>query len=73
MKSLPILTSDDTDAGTQLLVLGRPGAGCTSLLRVLSNQRESFDEVEGEVRFGNMDHKRARQYRQQITFNTEGP
>ncbi|KAG7289980.1 hypothetical protein NEMBOFW57_006359 [Staphylotrichum longicolle] len=54
-----------------LLVLGRPGAGCTSLLRVLSNQRESFDEVEGEVRFGSMDHKEARRYRQQITFNTE--
>ncbi|KAK4151109.1 ABC-2 type transporter-domain-containing protein [Chaetomidium leptoderma] len=57
--------------GEMLLVLGRPGAGCTSLLRVLSNQRESFDEVEGEVRFGNMDHTRARRYRQQITFNTE--
>jgi ABC-type multidrug transport system ATPase subunit len=56
----------------KLLVLGRPGAGCTSLLRVLSNQRESFDEVEGEVRFGSMDHKEAKRYRQQITFNTEG-
>ena len=39
---------------------------------MLSNQRGSFDEVEGEVRFGNMDHNRAKQYRQQITFNTEG-
>jgi hypothetical protein len=39
---------------------------------VLSNHRESFDEVEGEVRFGNMDHRQAKRYRQQITFNTEG-
>ncbi|EAQ84120.1 hypothetical protein CHGG_10524 [Chaetomium globosum CBS 148.51] len=55
----------------RLLVLGRPGAGCTSLLRVLSNDRKSFDEVEGEVWYGNMNCQRARQYRQQITFNTE--
>jgi hypothetical protein len=38
----------------------------------LSNHREFFDEVEGEVRFGNMDHRQAKRYRQQITFNTEG-
>ncbi|CAG8947101.1 unnamed protein product [Penicillium salamii] len=54
-----------------LLVLGRPGSGCTSLLRVLSNDRDSFDEVVGETHYGSMDHKTARQYRQQIMFNNE--
>ncbi|KAK4038643.1 ABC-2 type transporter-domain-containing protein [Parachaetomium inaequale] len=63
--------SGQVKPGEMLLVLGRPGAGCTSLLRVLSNQRESFDEVEGEVHFGNMDHRRARRFRQQVIFNTE--
>ncbi|KAH6845782.1 ABC-2 type transporter-domain-containing protein [Chaetomium sp. MPI-CAGE-AT-0009] len=63
--------SGQVKPGEMLLVLGRPGAGCTSLLRVLSNQRESFDEIQGEVRYGNMDCRRARQHRQQITFNTE--
>ena len=58
--------------GEMLLVLGRPGAGCTSLLRVLSNHRESFDEVHGDVSYGSMDHVQAQQYRQQITLNTEG-
>ncbi|CAK7222792.1 hypothetical protein SEUCBS140593_005023 [Sporothrix eucalyptigena] len=57
--------------GEMLLVLGRPGAGCTSLLRVLSNHRESFNHVEGEVFYGSMDHVAARRYRQQITLNTE--
>lgn len=54
-----------------MLVLGRPGSGCTSLLRVLSNDRDSFDEVLGETNYGSMDHKEARQYRQQIMFNNE--
>ncbi|CAG8076282.1 unnamed protein product [Penicillium salamii] len=54
-----------------LLVLGRPGSGCTSLLRVLSNDRDSFDEVTGETRFASMDHHEAKQYRQQIMFNNE--
>lgn len=52
-------------------MLGRPGSGCTSLLRVLSNDRGSFDEVEGETRYGSMDHIEARKYRQQIMFNNE--
>lgn len=53
-------------------MLGRPGSGCTSLLRVLSNDRDSFDEVAGETRFASMDHKEAKRYRQQIMFNNEG-
>ncbi|KAH6877437.1 pleiotropic drug resistance ABC transporter [Coprinopsis sp. MPI-PUGE-AT-0042] len=35
--------------GEMLLVLGRPGSGCTSLLKVLANQRNSFHAVEGDV------------------------
>ncbi|KAL4804144.1 ABC-2 type transporter-domain-containing protein [Aspergillus unguis] len=57
--------------GEMLLVLGRPGSGCTSFLRVLSNDRDSFDEVTGETWFGSMDHVAAKKYRQQIMFNTE--
>ncbi|MBE3048278.1 ATP-binding cassette domain-containing protein, partial [Candidatus Bathyarchaeota archaeon] len=54
-----------------MLVLGRPGAGCTSLLRVLSNQRDCFDEVDGETRYASMTHDEAKRYRQQIIFNAE--
>ena len=38
---------------------------------MLSNDRESFDEVVGETNYGSMDHKAARPYRQQIMFNNE--
>ena len=34
-----------------LLVLGRPGAGCSSLLRVVSNERSIFLDVSGDVRY----------------------
>ncbi|CRG90900.1 ABC multidrug transporter, putative [Talaromyces islandicus] len=57
--------------GEMMLVLGRPGSGCTSLLRVLSNDRDSFDEVVGETRYGSMGHKEAKIFRQQIMFNNE--
>ncbi|KAL3481319.1 ABC-2 type transporter-domain-containing protein [Aspergillus californicus] len=57
--------------GEMLLVLGRPGAGCSSLLKVLSNRRQGFTEVEGQVRYGSLDRKEALNYRGQIIMNTE--
>lgn len=57
--------------GEMLLVLGRPGSGCTTLLRMLSNARRGYKDIQGEVRFGSMDHKEAAQYRGQIAMNTE--
>ncbi|TVY42933.1 Brefeldin A resistance protein [Lachnellula subtilissima] len=57
--------------GEMLLVLGRPGAGCTSLLKVLANRREGFAEVTGDVHWGAMNPKDAAQYRGQIVMNTE--
>ncbi|KAF7959889.1 hypothetical protein EAE96_001492 [Botrytis aclada] len=38
--------------GETLLVLGRPGAGCSTLLSVLANQRAQFVDVEGSVQYG---------------------
>jgi ATP-binding cassette subfamily G (WHITE) protein 2 (SNQ2) len=35
--------------GEMLLVLGRPGAGCSSFLRVVSNIRKIFLNVDGDV------------------------
>lgn len=54
-----------------LLVLGRPGAGCTTLLKVLANRRRGYAEVTGDVRWGTLDPKQAEQFRGQITMNTE--
>ncbi|KAK5111516.1 hypothetical protein LTR85_011864 [Meristemomyces frigidus] len=57
--------------GEMLLVLGRPGAGCTTLLKMLSNRRLGYAEVSGDVNFGSMDATEAKQYRGQIVMNTE--
>ncbi|KAI0074337.1 hypothetical protein K474DRAFT_1648129 [Panus rudis PR-1116 ss-1] len=37
--------------GEMLLVLGRPGAGCSTFLKTLANHREEFYKVEGEVHY----------------------
>jgi len=57
--------------GEMLLVLGRPDAGCTSLLSMLSNNRLGYAEVVGEVSFGAMSSVGADDYRGQIIMNTE--
>ncbi|KAI9792877.1 MAG: hypothetical protein M1833_000989 [Piccolia ochrophora] len=57
--------------GEMMLVLGRPGSGCTTLLKMLSNRRQGYAEVDGAVSFGSMDPKTAKQYRGQIVMNTE--
>lgn len=57
--------------GEMLLVLGRPGAGCTSLLKILANRRLGYAQVTGEVRYGSMTADEAKSYRGQIVMNTE--
>jgi ABC-type multidrug transport system ATPase subunit len=57
--------------GEMLLVLGRPGSGCTTLLKMLSNRREGYHSVAGDVRFGNMTPQEAGKYNGQIVMNTE--
>ncbi|KAF8624325.1 hypothetical protein AX17_007154 [Amanita inopinata Kibby_2008] len=37
--------------GEMLLVLGRPGSGCTTLLKVLANQRDEYYGVEGDIHY----------------------
>lgn len=57
--------------GEMLLVLGRPGSGCTTLLNLLSNRRTGYRTVTGEVKFGNMTSKEAEPYKSQIVMNSE--
>lgn len=57
--------------GEMLLVLGRPGSGCTTLLKILSNRREGYHTIKGDVYFGNMTHDEAIKYQGQIVMNTE--
>jgi hypothetical protein len=56
-----------------LLVLGNPGAGCTSLLNILSNRRLGYAEVNGDVSFGSMSSDEAENYRGQIIMVLNRP
>ena len=57
--------------GEMLLVLGRPESGCTSLLKIISNQRDEFQSVRGDVYYGQAGWKEANDLRDQIVMNTE--
>lgn len=54
-----------------MLVLGRPGSGTTSLLKILSNTRGEFQGVFGDVFYGSAGAREAKQFRHQIVMNTE--
>ncbi|KAH6639094.1 multidrug resistance protein CDR2 [Boeremia exigua] len=54
-----------------LLVLGNPGAGCTTLLNILSNRRLGYAEISGNVSFGSMSSEEAKEYRGQVVLNAE--
>lgn len=55
--------------GEMLLVLGRPGAGCSSMLRALANQRGGFAKVEGSVHYGGIDASDiSKHYRGEVNY-----
>ncbi|KAL5392982.1 hypothetical protein PMIN06_006396 [Paraphaeosphaeria minitans] len=58
--------------GEMMLVLGRPGSGCSTLLKVLANQRESYASVEGDVSYGGISAKeQAKKFRGEVNYNAE--
>ncbi|KAM0424822.1 hypothetical protein ACHAPT_009878 [Fusarium lateritium] len=57
--------------GEMLLVLGRPGSGCTTLLNMIANKRRGYATVSGDVHYGSMTAEEAKNYRGQIVMNTE--
>ncbi|KAJ6171969.1 ABC multidrug transporter atrF [Penicillium chermesinum] len=57
--------------GEMLLVLGRPGSGCTTLLKMLANHRAGYKSIQGDIHYGSMDAQEAKQFRGEIVMNTE--
>ncbi|CAG8950647.1 hypothetical protein HYFRA_00002856 [Hymenoscyphus fraxineus] len=58
--------------GEMLLVLGRPGSGCSTFLKAISNKRDSFAGVNGEVSYGGIPAKEQREkYRGEVVYNEE--
>ena len=61
-----------TKPGEMVLVLGRPGSGCTTFLKVIANQRFGYTGVDGEVLYGSFDSKTfAGKYRGEAVYNQE--
>lgn len=53
--------------GEMLLVLGRPGSGCSTFLKVFCNQTAGFEGVQGERTYGGTDAKRmAKDFRGEV-------
>ncbi|KAI7907656.1 ABC-2 type transporter-domain-containing protein [Cokeromyces recurvatus] len=69
-----ILKSNDgfCKDGEMLLVLGRPGSGCTTLLRVIANMRASYTNIEGTVRYGGIEAQEfSKHFRGEVCYNEE--
>lgn len=58
--------------GEMVLVLGRPGSGCSSFLKVLGNQRAGFKSVDGTVCYGGVSAETMRKkFRGEVLYNPE--
>ena len=58
--------------GEMVLVLGRPGSGCTTFLKVIANQRFGYTAVNGEVLYGPFDAQTfEKKYRGEAVYNLE--
>ncbi|WQF80896.1 Putative ABC transporter-like, ATP-binding domain, AAA+ ATPase domain, CDR ABC transporter [Colletotrichum destructivum] len=58
--------------GELLLVLGRPGSGCSTFLKAFCNQRAGFEAIEGEVTYGGASSEEmSKKFRGEIIYNPE--
>lgn len=58
--------------GEMLLVLGKPGSGCSTFLKVLANQRYGYESIEGAVTYGGTDSETmGKRYRGEVVYNPE--
>ncbi|KAB8291253.1 hypothetical protein EYC80_009940 [Monilinia laxa] len=58
--------------GEMLLVLGRPGSGCSTFLKAISNKRGDYAGVTGEVSYGGISaEEQAKHYRGEVNYNEE--
>ncbi|KAJ1998084.1 ATP-binding cassette transporter snq2, partial [Coemansia sp. S85] len=64
--------SGEVKEGELLLVLGRPGSGCSTLLRVLGNHRKTYTRIDGRVSYGGLSPEEvSKHYRGEVAYNQE--
>uniref|UniRef100_A0A8H7NKK4 ABC transporter domain-containing protein n=1 Tax=Bionectria ochroleuca TaxID=29856 RepID=A0A8H7NKK4_BIOOC len=58
--------------GEIMLVLGRPGSGCSTFLKAIANQRKEYAAVEGDVRYGGITaEEQKRHFRGEVVYCEE--
>ena len=58
--------------GEMVLVLGRPGSGCSTFLKTIANQRGGFMAVDGEVTYGGIGAtEMGDRYKGEVVYNQE--
>ncbi|KAL8921392.1 MAG: hypothetical protein Q9208_005718 [Pyrenodesmia sp. 3 TL-2023] len=58
--------------GEMMLVLGRPGSGCTSFLKAVANKRSEYAAVTGEVTYGGITaDEQKKHYLGEVNYNPE--
>ncbi|CCM03667.1 uncharacterized protein FIBRA_05811 [Fibroporia radiculosa] len=58
--------------GEMCLVLGCPGAGCTTFLKTLANEKREYASVSGDVLYAGIDaHEMAKYYKGEVVYNQE--
>ena len=74
-QQLRTLTNDFTGVvrdGEMMLVLGRPGSGCTTFLKAIANKRGEYAEVTGDVSYGGISSEEQNaHYRGEVNYNPE--
>ena len=59
--------------GEMCLVLGCPGAGCTTFLKAIANERREYARVTGDVRYAGITaDEMAKMYKGEVLYNQEG-
>lgn len=59
------------EPGEMVLVLGKPGSGCTTFLKTIANQRYGYTNITGDVRYGPWTAKEFNKYRSEAVYNGE--
>ena len=58
--------------GEMMLVLGKPGSGCSTFLKTIANQREGYADVSGEVSYGGINAcEQKKRFRGEVSYNPE--
>ncbi|KAL2054910.1 hypothetical protein ABVK25_004732 [Lepraria finkii] len=58
--------------GEMMLVLGRPGSGCTTFLKAIANKRAEYAQVTGDVHYGGISaEEQDARYRGEVNYNPE--